>query len=157
MNSPYDDPKGPGFPIRKSADQRSLSSPRGLSQSATSFFASRHRGIHQMPLRRLLNSPAPPRPTRLRGPDFLQSHNPTRRTSRGFTTLADAAERPGADPTEHPKDSDPPKSLPAHRNLPNARLSPAPQKEAAPTRHSRTVHNVKQPGDTERSALQTSG
>ena len=45
-----DDPKGPGFPIRTSTDQRLLSPPRGLSQSATSFIASRCQGIHRMPL-----------------------------------------------------------------------------------------------------------
>ena len=42
--------KAPGCPIRKSADQRLLSSPRSLSQSATSFIASQCQGIHQMPL-----------------------------------------------------------------------------------------------------------
>ena len=42
--------KAPGCPIRKSADQRLLSSPHGLSQSATSFIASQCQGIHQMPL-----------------------------------------------------------------------------------------------------------
>ena len=39
-----------GFPIRRSADQRVLSPPHGLSQSATSFIASQRQGIHQMPL-----------------------------------------------------------------------------------------------------------
>ena len=49
----WDDPIGPGFPIRKSTDQRLLSPPRGLSQSATSFIASRCQGIHQMPFQTL--------------------------------------------------------------------------------------------------------
>src|SRR3954470_20847087 len=44
----------PGFPIRKSTDQRVLAPPRGLSQRATSFIASQCQGIHQMPLRRLI-------------------------------------------------------------------------------------------------------
>ena len=35
-----DDPKGPGFPIRISTDQRLLAAPRGFSQRATSFLAS---------------------------------------------------------------------------------------------------------------------
>ena len=39
-----------GCPIRKSRDQRSLASPPGLSQRATSFIASQCQGIHQMPL-----------------------------------------------------------------------------------------------------------
>ena len=57
MYSGQDDPKGPGFPIRKSADQSLLTAPRGLSQRATSFIASRCQGIHQMPLRRLTRPP----------------------------------------------------------------------------------------------------
>src|SRR5829696_9483718 len=43
-------PKGRGFPIRISADQRSLASPRGFSQRATSFIASQRQGIHRTPL-----------------------------------------------------------------------------------------------------------
>ena len=39
-----------GCPIRRSRDQRSLASPPGLSQRATSFIASQCQGIHQMPL-----------------------------------------------------------------------------------------------------------
>lgn len=42
-----------GCPIRTSADQRLLASPRGFSQRATSFIASWRQGIHQMPLLRL--------------------------------------------------------------------------------------------------------
>ena len=53
MNSGTDDPCGPGFPIRKSTDQSLLAAPRGLSQRAASFVASRCQGIHQMPLKRL--------------------------------------------------------------------------------------------------------
>jgi hypothetical protein len=53
MYSAGDDPKGPGFPIRKSTDQRVLAPPRGLSQRATSFIASVRQGIHQMPLKTL--------------------------------------------------------------------------------------------------------
>ena len=43
-----------GFPIRRSADQRVLSPPHGLSQSATSFIASYRQGIHQTPFLRLI-------------------------------------------------------------------------------------------------------
>ena len=53
MNSAQDTPKGVGFPIRKSPDQSLLATPRGLSQRATSFIASRCQGIHQMPFSRL--------------------------------------------------------------------------------------------------------
>ena len=38
-----------GCPIRRSSDQSLLAAPRGLSQRATSFIASRRQGIHQMP------------------------------------------------------------------------------------------------------------
>ena len=40
---------GVGCPIRRSPDQSPLAAPRGLSQRATSFIASRRQGIHQMP------------------------------------------------------------------------------------------------------------
>ena len=49
MDSAGDLPKGRGFPIRTSADQRSLASPRGFSQRATSFIASWRQGIHRTP------------------------------------------------------------------------------------------------------------
>ena len=42
-----------GFPIRKSTDQRVLTSTRSLSQPATSFIASDCQGIHQMPFKTL--------------------------------------------------------------------------------------------------------
>ena len=45
-----------GCPIRRSRDQRVLSPPPGLSQSATSFIASCCQGIHQTPLSRLIRS-----------------------------------------------------------------------------------------------------
>jgi hypothetical protein len=44
-----------GFPIRTSADQRSLASPRGFSQRATSFIASWRQGIHRTPLSRSIS------------------------------------------------------------------------------------------------------
>ena len=45
-------PKGRGCPIRTSADQRALASPRGFSQRATSFIASWRQGIHRTPFSR---------------------------------------------------------------------------------------------------------
>ena len=39
----------PGSPIRISADQSLLAAPHGFSQRVTSFIASWHQGIHQMP------------------------------------------------------------------------------------------------------------
>ena len=53
-------PKGRGFPIRTSADQRSLASPRGFSQRATSFIASWRQGIHRTPFSRSGSQPPPP-------------------------------------------------------------------------------------------------
>ena len=55
MDSGGDDPKGPGFPIRISTDQSSFAAPHGFSQRTTSFIASRCQGIHQTPLRRLID------------------------------------------------------------------------------------------------------
>ena len=55
MDSGGDDPKGPGFPIRISTDQSSFAAPHGFSQRTTSFIASRRQGIHQTPLRRLID------------------------------------------------------------------------------------------------------
>src|SRR3546814_11279812 len=55
MYSDGDDPKGPGFPIRISTDQSSFAAPHGFSQRTTSFIAPRCQGIHQTPLRRLLD------------------------------------------------------------------------------------------------------
>ena len=49
MNSDRDTPCGVGCPIRRSRDHRSLASPPGFSQRATSFIASQCQGIHQMP------------------------------------------------------------------------------------------------------------
>ena len=43
-----------GCPIRKSTDRSLFAAPRGLSQRTTSFIASCHQGIHQMPLSRLI-------------------------------------------------------------------------------------------------------
>jgi hypothetical protein len=53
-------PQRRGFPIRTSADQRSLASPRGFSQRATSFIASWRQGIHRTPFS---HSPSPHNPT----------------------------------------------------------------------------------------------
>lgn len=50
MYSVKDDPKGPGFPIRKSWDQSTLPAPPRLSQAITSFVAYHRQGIHQMHL-----------------------------------------------------------------------------------------------------------
>ena len=49
MNSDRDTRYRVGCPIRRPRDHRSLASPPGFSQRATSFIASQCQGIHQMP------------------------------------------------------------------------------------------------------------
>ena len=61
-----DVPTGTGCPIRRSRDHRSLAPPPGFSQRATSFIASRCRGIHQMPSR---HSPRSSRPVHTGPPE----------------------------------------------------------------------------------------
>ena len=69
-----------GFPIRTSRDQRVLSPPPGLSQSATSFIASCCQGIHQTPFSRLIRSG---RRRALLQPALLLA--PVRKSRRGAT------------------------------------------------------------------------
>ena len=52
-----------GCPIRRSRDHRSLASPPGFSQRATSFIASQCQGIHQMPFLRLILGDSKAQPT----------------------------------------------------------------------------------------------
>src|SRR6516164_4072357 len=61
MNSDRDTRCRVGCPIRRSRDHRSLASPPGFSQRATSFIASQCQGIHQMPFcsRLITASPSP--------------------------------------------------------------------------------------------------
>ena len=68
-------PKGVGFPIRTSADQRSLASPRGFSQRATSFIASWCQGIHRMPFSRSISTPPPAHRAKTRPMLLLQSRS----------------------------------------------------------------------------------
>jgi hypothetical protein len=56
MNSDRDTRCRVGCPIRRSRDHRSLASPPGFSQRATSFIASQCQGIHQMPFFALVRS-----------------------------------------------------------------------------------------------------
>ena len=80
MDSAGDDPKGPGFPIRKSTDQRALAPPRGLSQRATSFIASQCQGIHQMPLLRLIRSRSQGPGIAIQGSETATVRNPKPRS-----------------------------------------------------------------------------
>jgi hypothetical protein len=80
MDSRADTPRGVGCPIRTCADQRSLATPRALSQRATSFIASWRQGIHRTPFSRARDR-------------FRRRHR--HRRQRG----ADANERPNPPPT----------------------------------------------------------
>ena len=75
-------PKGVGFPIRTSADQRSLASPRGFSQRATSFIASWRQGIHRMPFSHSISTP-PPAPRAKSRPMLLLVSGGSARSSPG--------------------------------------------------------------------------
>ena len=90
MNSDHDHPRGWGCPIRRSRDHRSLASPPGFSQRATSFIASQCQGIHQMPLicacfaKTAAHRGKPPGPSPSRGGGEPRSH-----ASRMKTLLSD--------------------------------------------------------------------
>src|SRR5207248_5385765 len=97
MNSDKDTPCGVGCPIRRSRDHRSLASPPGFSQRATSFIASQCQGIHQMPLlaldpRRNLRSAAQNR--RAQGQDPYAQAASHEDTSRIHPSLAARAYPP---------------------------------------------------------------
>ena len=86
MDSGWDLPCGRGFPIRTSADQRSLASPRGLSQRATSFIASWRQGIHRTPFIHSIRHRPHAGPTRARsrpipGSDSTYATRTTRSSS----------------------------------------------------------------------------
>jgi hypothetical protein len=131
MYSAGDDPKGPGFPIRKSTDQRVLAPPRSLSQRATSFVASVRQGIHQMPLKRLIQR-NPSRPginletlpaAKSHPPDALQS-----KASKGASLRNDKVSNQPQTQLIRLRFQDPARAL---RNLPQARPAIAkPPREA---------------------------
>jgi hypothetical protein len=73
-----------GCPIRRSRDQRSLASPPGFSQRATSFIASQCQGIHQMPLLRASNPKGPSRETRGKFPRTTAPNGKSQILSRGL-------------------------------------------------------------------------
>ena len=94
MDSDGDDPKGPGFPIRISTDQSSFAAPHGFSQRTTSFIASRCQGIHQTPLRRLIDPTSNgQRPCAIRLSTACTGRGPERRTSSAFCYPVSTTER----------------------------------------------------------------
>ena len=91
-------PSRVGFPIRKSADQRLLASPRSLSQRATSFIASWRQGIHRTLLSRSIHT------TNARTQDQTprDSHQLTKLTQRhSFTLLLTTPSTPHKAPAPH--------------------------------------------------------
>ena len=142
MYSGQDDPKGPGFPIRKSADQSLLTAPHGFSQRATSFIASRYQGIHQMPLRRLI----PVNPVRT-------GESPRDRTKDNWTNPSDAL-LPGQDPGKRalsktmvlPSQAGPP---PPRRCTPETGTPPLEKKANTP------IHDVRKQMTDVKQLLQT--
>ena len=137
MCSDGDDPIGPGSPIRISADQRSLASPRGFSQRATSFIASWCRGIHQMPLgacsQDLAQVQAPPK-TPLSIDTFASAHrsDDRRRTTDGRC---------------RPRPTPPPPSTLRHEDLMEQRAPDKGGQGRQSRRHGHVLHNVNQPDD----------
>ena len=90
---------GVGCPIRRSPDQSLLAAPRGFSQRATSFIASRRQGIHQMPL---LSSLAPPPAPAAREAGTARQHTRcpgTARLPQGPAARADGDRRTHAMPS----------------------------------------------------------
>jgi hypothetical protein len=132
-----------GFPIRTSADQRSLASPRGFSQRATSFIASWRQGIHRTPLSRSRTHPTPP--ARRTKPRRMIAHpRPPGPCAAGAgTTLASANLHTHR--TNHPT---PPQDLPKGRPLPPGRTIRPPNpihrlKEHAHTRPKARAGNLR--------------
>ena len=116
-----------GCPIRRSRDQRSLASPPGFSQRATSFIASQCQGIHQMPFFRA-RSKSGPRPGVAAGHD---TRIPENRRAQGQTPEPDRSARLRriapllATPTR-PSHEDTSPDRPRHRPRPH-RPRPAPE------------------------------
>ena len=136
MNSDHDLPRGRGFPIRTSADQRSLASPRGFSQRATSFIASWRQGIHRTPLSRSRTNPTPParrtKPRRClsapRPPGPCSVGAGTTHASANFTHISDKSPCPVVPSLEpHGRTIHPPD--PIHRLKEHARARPRPSGE----------------------------
>jgi hypothetical protein len=100
-------PKGVGFPIRTSADQRSLASPRGFSQRATSFIASWRQGIHRTPFSCSLTpstaraqDQTAPGCRHPRAPDHCSVGTGTTHASANFTHFSDKPSNPIARPPQ---------------------------------------------------------
>ena len=121
-----------GFPIRTSADQRSLASPRGFSQRATSFIASWRQGIHRTPLSRSRTHPTPPA-RRTKPRMAIADHRPPgpvlgrRRHYSCLSQLTHTSDEPS-----HPTARPPPRGAPAARaDNPSAR-SDSPSQRTRP-------------------------
>ena len=88
-----------GCPIRRSRDHRSLASPPGFSQRATSFIASQCQGIHQMPFNCSIQSivSTPNGGTTTPGPRRAQGQTPSTSPSASPTgVIGQISSRAGA-------------------------------------------------------------
>ncbi len=92
-----------GCPIRRSADHRALAPPRGLSQRATSFLASRRQGIHPMPS---LRSPRPG-PGTLAAPNAGTPEHTPPTVDRHRTSRSDRTARRRPHPARRPEATSP--------------------------------------------------
>src|SRR2546430_6802596 len=109
MNSEDDAPCGVGCPIRRSRDHRSLASPPGFSQRATSFIASQCQGIHQMPFLALERQTAAHRD---KTPHKAASHEDTSSDRRNAAPLRRAYPPRSHDKLSlHPSISTPPREF----------------------------------------------
>ena len=98
MDSEQDTACAVGCPIRRSRDHRSLASPPGFSQRATSFIASQCQGIHQMPL--LCASRATPNGKSQSG---RQSFSPTEPGFDPSSAYEDTYREPSRSPRTNPR------------------------------------------------------
>jgi hypothetical protein len=116
-----------GFPIRRSPDRSLLAAPRGFSQRATSFVASRRQGIHQMPFS---HSPRPsdnaaPFPAR---PEGFAGTPPGRGASQASRTRGGEMRRrrpPGAARTQRLAVAGPREETRGPRRIPMPDAAPA--------------------------------
>src|SRR3546814_16224350 len=132
MYSDGDDPKGPGFPIRISTDQSSFAAPHGFSQRTTSFIASRCQGIHQTPLRRLIDPTSNGQRPMLRLSTGSPAAAPNAGPRQHFVPQSARPNEPGAriDQEGTPSAKEPLRTGPA----PSARSSPCPPHTTHPPR-----------------------
>ena len=109
-------PKGRGFPIRTSADQRSLASPRGFSQRATSFIASWRQGIHRTPFFHS-STPPPARSTNTQGSSPSAPDRASNQTTDQYQLSRYPSEQPQPMPPQGSTNQEPPQRYQSHLTI----------------------------------------